>query len=91
MTQGEKPERKFFVRIRARTIEALSDLQKLWDLDVFRQTAKELEGGVFEIHGLLTEAEIEVTRSKGNEVEVVSDADEVARQRSNELRRQKDE
>jgi hypothetical protein len=91
MTQGEKPERKFFVRIRARTIEALGDLQKLWDLDVFRQTAKELEGGVFEIHGLLTEAEIEVTRSKGNEVEVVSDADEVARQHMKEFHRQDNE
>ncbi len=89
--QGEKPERKFFVKIRARTIEALGGLQKFWDFDVFRQTAKELERGIFEIHGLLTEAEIEVIRSKGYEVEVVSDADEVARQHMKEFHRQNNE
>ena len=91
MMQEQKQGRKFFVRIRAGTLDALGDLQKVWDLDVFRHSARELEEGIFEVHGLLTEAEIEVIRSKGYEVEVISDSDEVACQRLKELNRKGNE
>ncbi len=83
--QGEKQGRRFFVSVRAMTIESLGDLQKVWDLDVFRHTARELTGGIFEIRGLLTDAQIAEVRSRGYEVEVISDADEIARQRLKEL------
>lgn len=89
--QEEKSGRRSFVRIRTVTIEALGDLRKVWDLDVFRHTARELKGGIFEVQGLLTEAEIGEIRSQGYEVEVISDADEVARQRLKELHRQENE
>lgn len=85
MMQEDKPEGRSFVRIRAGTIEALGDLQKVWDLDVFRHSARELEKGIFEVQGLLNEAEIKKIRLKGYEVEVISDADEVARRRLAEI------
>jgi hypothetical protein len=87
--QEEKSDRRSFVRIRAGTIEALGDLRKVWNLYVFRHTAKELKGGAFEVHGLLTEAEIETIRSQGYELKLISDGDEVARQRLKELYRKK--
>ena len=85
--EKEKSGRRSFVRIRAKTIEALGDLRKDSDLDIFRHTAREVTGGTFEVQGLLSETEIREIRSRGYEVEVVSDADEIARQRLNELRR----
>ena len=91
MVQEKRSGGRSFVRIRAGTIEALGDLRKVWDLDVFRHTAKELKGGIFEVHGLLTEAEIETIRSQGYEVEVIADADEAARQRLKELQRKQNE
>jgi hypothetical protein len=91
MVQEEKSGRSFFVRIRASTIEALGDLRKVWDLDVLRHTAKELKAGLFEVQGMLTEAEIGAIRSQGYEVEVISDTDEVARQRLKELYRKGNE
>lgn len=89
--EEEKSGRKVFVRIRAGTIEALGDLQKVWELDVFRHTARELTGGIFEIQGLLTDAEIREIQSRGYEVEALSDADDVARQRMKEFHRQDNE
>lgn len=91
MMPEEKSDRRFHVRIRAETIEALGDLRRVLDLDVFRHTAKELKGGIFEVQGLLTEAEIGTVRSQGYEVEVIADADETARQRLKELRRKENE
>jgi len=87
----EKSVERFFVKIRAGTIKALNDLQKVWDLDVFRHTAQELTGEFFEVQGMLTDVEIGEIQSQGYEVEVLSDADEVARQRMKELQRKDDE
>lgn len=46
------------VRIRAATWDLLRDLQRVYDLDVFGRTAKQLPDGAFEIEGHLTDAEI---------------------------------
>ena len=70
-----------FVTIRTKTLEHLRDLQRVWDLDVFRHTAKGLPGGLFEIQGLVSDEQIERLRAIGHEVVILSDADELAKER----------
>lgn len=77
----------YFVKIRTSTWERLRDLQQVYDLDVFRQTAKQLAEGVFEIHGLLSDEQIEQMRTDGYEVEVATDAEQVAKERLKEVAR----
>lgn len=91
MMEAGKTESKFFVRIRTGSIEALIDLQKVWDLDVFRHTARDLASGTFEIQGLLTDSEISKMLTQGYVVEKISNADEVASQRMKELKRRENE
>lgn len=80
-----------FVKIRANTWERLRDLQRVYDLDVFRQSAKQMAAGLFEIQGLLSDEQIEQVRAKGYEVEVISDAEEVAKKRLKEIPRRPSE
>jgi hypothetical protein len=75
-----------FVRIQAPTWERLRDLQRVANLDVFGQTARKVDGR-FEIEGLLSDRQIEQARTEGYEVEVLRDADRVARERTAEQRR----
>lgn len=89
--EAGKTESKFFVRIRTGTLEALTDLQKVWGLDVFRHTARDLASGTFEIQGLLTDSEISEILTRGYDVEKISDGDEVASQRMKELQRRENE
>lgn len=79
--------RAFFVKIRTARWEGLRDLQKVYDLDVFRQTARRLVNDRFEIEGLLDEAQIERLRSDGYEVEITADAEQVANHRLKDVNR----
>lgn len=80
--------RRFFVRVRARTWERLHDLQRIYDLDVFGQTAKQREDGTFQIEGLLSDEDVQRLQVAGYEVELISNADQVARERLKEVPRQ---
>lgn len=77
--------RHYFVKIRAVTQERLRNLQSVYDLDVFRQTARNPSPGTFEIQGLLSDEEIERIRTDGYEVEFVTDAERLARERLKEV------
>jgi hypothetical protein len=51
------------------------------DLDVFRQTAKQLADGLFEIQGLLSDEQIKHLSKKGYQIEVIADAEKIAQER----------
>lgn len=71
----------YIVRIRTNTWDRLRDLQRLHDLDVFGKTAKKLDDHLFEIEGLLSDEQIENLSRKGYRIEVVADAEEIAKER----------
>jgi hypothetical protein len=71
----------YIVRIRTDTWDRLRDLQRLYDLDVFGHTAKQLADGSFEIQGLLPDERIEYLSGKGYWIEILADADEIAKER----------
>lgn len=73
-----------FVRIRAADWERLRDLQRVHDLDVFGQTARERDEGGFEIQGLLSDEQVAQMRARGYEIELLEDADRVAEERLRE-------
>jgi hypothetical protein len=73
------------VRICTNTWERLRDLQRVYDLDVFRQTAKRLANGSFEIQGLLYDKQIEDLSKEGYLIEVIADAEKVAKERVKEV------
>jgi carboxypeptidase T len=73
-----------FVRIRADNLEQLRNLQQVYALDVFSHTAGQLITG-FEVQGLLTEEQIEQLRENGYEVEIIRDAESVAKERLKEV------
>ena len=77
----------YFVKIRTPTWERLRDLQEVYDLDVFHQTAKRLVEGRFEIEGLLDDAQIERLQGDGFEVEITADAGQVAKERLHDVGR----
>jgi hypothetical protein len=74
-----------FVKITAASLEQLTALPELYELDVFRQTARQLVGGTYTVDALLSEAEIDRLQTAGYGVEIVSDADQVAKHRGGEL------
>jgi hypothetical protein len=71
----------YIVRIRTDTWDRLRDLQSLYDLDVFGQTAKQLADGSFEIQGTLSGERIRVLSEKGYRIEILDDAEKVAKER----------
>ncbi|WP_048065751.1 hypothetical protein [Methanosarcina acetivorans] len=71
----------YIVRIHASTWDLLRDLQRLHDLDVFSKTAKQLDDCLFEIHGLLSDEQIENLSKKGYQIEIIANAAEVAKGR----------
>lgn len=75
----------YIVRIRTDTWDRLRDLQRLYDLDVFGQTAKQLADGSFEIQGLLPDEWIEYLSGKGYRIEITADADEIAKERRKDV------
>jgi hypothetical protein len=77
----------YFVKIRTQTWERLRDLQQIYDLDVFGKTANQSATGGFEIQGLLADEQIEQLRADGYEIEAIGDAEQLARERLQELAR----
>lgn len=77
----------YFVRIEATDLDGLRQLRQSSDLDIFRHTARQRGAEGFEVKGLLSEAQIEWLRAAGYRVEVMANADEVARQRCAEIGR----
>ncbi|MGB9940603.1 hypothetical protein [Methanosarcina sp.] len=71
----------YIVRIRTDTWDRLRDLQRLYDLDVFGQTAKQLADGSFEVQGVLAGERIEFLSGKGYRIEVLADAEDIAKER----------
>ena len=76
---------RYFVRIRTTDLESLHLLQQIADLDIFGRTARQRDAEAFVVDGLLSEAQIERLRAAGYSVEIVADADEVARKRREEI------
>ena len=72
----------YIVRIRTDTWDRLCNLQRLYDLDVFGQTAKQLADGSFEIQGVLPDERIEYLSRKGYQIEILADAEEIVRERA---------
>ncbi len=75
------------VRIRVDTWDRLRDLQRVYDIDVFRQTAKQLADRLFEIQGLLSDEQIEKLSNEGYQIETIADAEKIAKERTNEVSR----
>ncbi len=73
-----------FVRIQAANLEQLRALRQVPALDIFPHTAKQLNTK-FEVHGLLSEAQIDQLKKNGYEVEVVSDAESDAEESLKEV------
>jgi len=75
---------RFVVEIQAASLERLQDLQRIFNVDVVRATAKQIES-YFVVEALVSDREIEKLRSEGFRVEVLSDADEVSDQKMREV------
>lgn len=75
------------VRIRVDTWDRLRDLQRVYDLDIFRQTAKQLADRLFEIQGLLSDDQIEKLSNEGYQTEIIADAEKIAKERANDVSR----
>lgn len=75
----------YIVRILTDTWDRLCDLQRLYDLDVFGQTAKQLDDGSFEIQGVLPDEWIEYLSGKGYQIEILADAEEIAKERAKDV------
>lgn len=71
----------YIVRVHTDTWDRLRELQSLYDLDVFGQTAKQLADGSFEIQGALSEERIEHLSEKGYRIEILADAEKIAKER----------
>jgi hypothetical protein len=71
---------RFVVEIHAASLERLQDLQRTFNVDVVRATAKQIES-YFVVEALVSDMEIEKLRSEGFRVKVLSDADELGSQR----------
>jgi hypothetical protein len=76
---------KYFVKIRCATDERWRELQQHGDLDLFRQTAKRLSIGAIEIDGLLVDVQIAQLRARDYVVEIVADAQQIVRERRQEI------
>jgi hypothetical protein len=73
------------VRIRTDTWDRLRDLQRVHDLDVFRQTAKQIGDRLFEIQGLLSDEQIEQLARQGYQIDTIADAEKIAKERAKEV------
>jgi len=75
---------RFVVKIHAASLEKLQDLQRIFDVDVVRATARQIESH-FAVEAIVSDMDIEKLRSEGFRVEVLSDADELGNQRRKEV------
>jgi hypothetical protein len=69
----------------------LYNLQNVYELDVFAQTAKQLQENLFEIQGFLSTQQIEEICCAGYDVEIIEDAEKVAKERLKDIGSQKEE
>lgn len=74
----------YFVKIRCANEEHWRALQQPADLDLFRPTAKRLPGCEIEVDGRLTDVQIAHLRAQGYTVEIVANAQQIARNRQQE-------
>jgi hypothetical protein len=77
--------RHYLATIRSDTWERLWDLQKVYDLDIVRSTARKLGDGLFAIQAILSEKQIEQLRADAYEVEIIADAELIAEERKREI------
>lgn len=71
---------RYMVEIKAVSLERLQDLQRIFDIDVVRATAKHIESG-FVVDALVSEDEVERLRREGYGLKIIKDAEEIDRQR----------
>jgi hypothetical protein len=72
------------VEIGAASLERLQDLQRIFDIDVVRATAR-CTKSEFAVEALVSESEVERLRKEGYIVKILRDAEELGRQRRKEL------
>jgi hypothetical protein len=75
---------RFMVLITAASLQGLQDLQRIFDIDVVRATARQMESQ-FVIEALVLEEEIAMLKERGYRVEILMDAEEMGRQRRREM------
>jgi hypothetical protein len=68
---------RYVVEIKATSLERLQDLHQIFDIDVVRATARQIESG-FTVEALVSESEMEQLRREGYRVKVLKDAEELA-------------
>lgn len=71
---------RYIVEIKAASLERLQDLQQIFDIDVVRATARQIESG-FTVEAVVSESKIELLKREGYRVKVLKDAEELGRQR----------
>jgi hypothetical protein len=67
---------RFIVLITADSLQGLQDLQKVFDIDIVRSTARQIESQ-FVVEALVLEEEIEMLKEMGFGVEILGDAEAV--------------
>ncbi len=75
---------RFIVKVHAASLERLQDLQRIFDVDVVRATARQIESH-FVVEALVSDLEIEKLRSEGFQVDILRDADKLGNQRMREV------
>ena len=75
---------RFVVKIHAASLERLQDLQRIFNVDVVRATAKQIESH-YAVEAIVSDTEIEKLRSEGYQVEILSNADKLSNQRRREV------
>jgi len=71
---------RYVVEIKAASLERLQDLQQIFDIDVVRASARQIESG-FTVEAFVSESKMEQLRREGYRVKVLKDAEELGRQR----------
>ena len=71
---------RYVVEIKAASLERLQDLQQIFDIDVVRATARQIESG-FTVEAVVSESKMEQLKREGYRLKVLKDAEELGRQR----------
>jgi hypothetical protein len=71
---------RYVVEIKAASLERLQDLQQIFDIDVVRATARQIESG-FTVEAVVSESNMEQLTIEGYRVKVLKDAEELGKQR----------
>ncbi|MCJ7445855.1 MAG: hypothetical protein MUO26_15270 [Methanotrichaceae archaeon] len=76
---------RYIVNIYAASLERLRDLQRIYDLDIFRGTARQIDSN-FTVEALVSAEEIARLRNEGYGVEILKNAEELMRKHRNEAK-----